>query len=119
MVGSRRIGSGIVVALVVVAATIVLVVVGRVVGWDATWRAFGVTPLQPPFFDMHIINDYAACAWKGVDAYAPHACNVHNFNIPPTWLWLGFLGVDGSDSSWLSSLLIAAALIVMVLLFRV
>ena len=67
---------------------------------------------------MHVINDYAACAWKGVDAYAPHACNVHNFNIPPTWLWLGFLGVDGSDSSWLSAVLIAAALIVMVLLFR-
>jgi len=33
---------------------------------------------------MHVINDYAASAWKGSDAYAPHACNVDNFNIPPT-----------------------------------
>src|SRR5260370_25048604 len=60
---------------------------------------------------MHVINDYAACAWKGVDAYAPHACNVDNFNIPPIWLWLGFLGVDGSDSSWLSAAGIAATMI--------
>src|SRR5439155_11302923 len=90
----------------------------RLVGWDPTWRAFGVTPLQPPFFDMHIINDYAACAWNGIDAYAPHACNEANFNIPPTWLWLGFLDVNGSDSPWLSAVIIAATIIVMILLFR-
>ena len=53
-----------------------------------------------------------------MDAYAPHACNVDNFNIPPTWLWLGFLGVDGSDSSWLSAVVIFAAVIVMVLLLQ-
>jgi len=75
-------------------AAIALLALGRVVGRDPTWRAFGVTPLQPPFFDIHVINDYAACAWKGVDAYAPQACNIDNFNIPPTWLWLGFLGID-------------------------
>ena len=113
-----RIGSGTVVALGLAATTIALLALGRVVGWDPTWRAFGVTPLQPPFFDMHVINDYAACAWKGVDAYEPRACNIVNFNIPPTWLWLGFLGVDASDSSWLSVLVIAATAIVLVLLFR-
>ena len=113
-----RIGSGMVVALGVVGLAIALLAFGRIVGWDPTWRAFGVTPLQPPFFDMHVINDYAACAWKGVNVYAPRACNVDNFNIPPTWLSVGFLGIDGSDSSWLSAAVIAAAGIVMVLLFR-
>ena len=114
----RSIGSGTVVALGIVGAAIALLAVGRVVGWDPTWRAFGVTPLPPPFFDMHVINDYAACAWKGVDAYEAHACNLDNFNIPPTWLWLGGLGLDGSDSTWLSVVVIAAAAIVMVLLFE-
>jgi hypothetical protein len=114
----RRIGSGTVVALGTMGAAVALLAFGRVVGWDPTWRAFGVTPLQPPFFDMHVINDYAACAWKGVDAYAPRACNVDNFNIPPTWLWLGYLGVNGADSSWLSAAVIAAATIVMVLLLQ-
>jgi hypothetical protein len=60
----RSIGSGTVVAAGIVGATVALLALGWVVGWDPTWRAFGVTPLQPPFFDMHIINDYAACAWK-------------------------------------------------------
>ncbi len=114
----RRIGSGTVVALGVAGTGIALLALGSTVGWDASWRMFGVTPLQPPFFDMHVINDYAACASKGVDAYAPRACNIDNFNIPPAWLWLGLLGIDGSDSSWLSAALIAAAVIVMVLLFR-
>jgi hypothetical protein len=113
-----EIGSGTMVVLGIIGVAVALLAFGRVVGWDPTWRAFGVTPLQPPFFDMHVINDYAACAWKGMDAYAPHACNVDNFNIPPTWLWLGFLGVDGSDSSWLSAVVISAAMIVMVLLLQ-
>jgi hypothetical protein len=43
---------------------------------------------------------------------------VDNFNIPPTWLWLGHLGLDGSDPTWLSAVVIATAAIVMVLLFR-
>jgi hypothetical protein len=68
---------------------------------------------------MHIINAYAACASNGIDAYAPQACFRYNsFNIPPAWLWLGFLGIDESDSTWLSVLVIAATSIVMVLLFR-
>jgi hypothetical protein len=107
-----------VVALGIVGTAVVLLALGLVVGWDPTWRTFGVTPLQPSFFDMHVINDYAACAWKGGDAYAPHACNVDNFNIPPTWLLVGFLGIDGSDSSWLSMAVITAAMIVMVLLLQ-
>jgi len=110
--GLSRIGSGTIVALGIAGTAVALLALGRVVGWDETWRTFGVTPLQPPFFDMHVINDYAACAWKGVDAYAPHACNVDNFNIPPTWLLVGFLGVDGSDSWWLSVAVFAAAMIV-------
>lgn len=114
----RNVGSGTVVGLGILGTAAALLALVRVVGWDPTWRAFGVTPLQPPFFDMHVINDYAACARQGVDAYAPHACNVDNFNIPPTWLWLGFRGVDGSDSSWLSAAIITAAVIVLVLLLR-
>ena len=50
--------------------------------------------------------------------YEPHACNVDNFNIPPTWLWLGFLGLDGSDSSWLSVAVIGVTMFVMVLLLQ-
>lgn len=95
-----------------------LVAFGYSVGWDATWRAFGVTPLQPHFFDMHVINDYAACAAQGIDPYAPKACNVDNYNIPRTWLWLGHFGVDGTDSAWLSSIMIGLAAVVLTLLFR-
>jgi hypothetical protein len=111
-------GSGAVVGLGMVSGAVGMVALGRTVGWDQAWRALGVTPLQPPFFDMHVINDYAACALKGVDPYTPQACNVDSFNIPPTWLWLGLLGVDGSDSAWLSAVLIATAMIVLVLLLR-
>ena len=99
--GFRSVGSGTVVALGMLGIAVALLALGRVAGWSPIWRAFGVTPLSPPFFDMHVINDYAACSWRGIDAYAPHACNIDNFNIPPTWLWLGFLGLDGSDSSGL------------------
>jgi hypothetical protein len=114
----RSIGAGTVVGLGLVGAAVALIALCQVVGWDPTWRAFGVTPLHPPFFDMHVINDYAACAGKGVDPYAFHACNVDNFNIPPTWLWLGFLGVDGSDSFWLSGAVTAAAMVIMMLLHQ-
>jgi hypothetical protein len=114
----RRGGSGAVVALGMVLTAVALLAPGHVVGWDPTWRAFGVTPLQPPFFDMHVINDYAACARKGIDPYAPRACNIANFNISPTWLLLGLIGLDGADSAWLSAVAIAAAAIVIVLLHR-
>jgi hypothetical protein len=113
----KPVGSGLVVTLGLIGLTMILLASGQIVGWDATWRAFGVTPLQPPFFDMHIINDYAACAAKGMDAYIPHSCNGVNFNIPPTWLWLGSLGMAGTDSDWMSVVMIAAAAIVMVMLF--
>src|SRR3569833_600774 len=73
-------GSGTVVSLGIIGAALALLALGRLIGWDPTWRAFGVTPLQPPFFDMHVINDYAACASNGVDPYAPQACNEDNFN---------------------------------------
>ena len=67
---------------------------------------------------MHIIMDYAACAAKGFDAYIPHSCNPKNFNIPPIWLWLGLLGLDSSHSNWLSVAITAAALGVVVALFK-
>lgn len=114
----RRIGSGAVVALGMAVTALALLALGHVVGWDPTWRTLGVTPLQPPFFDMHVINDYAACARKGIDPYAPRACSIVNFNIPPTWLLVGLLGVDGSGSVWLSAAFVAALAIVMVLLLR-
>jgi len=114
----KRMGSGFVVALGLIGLTMILLAFGQIVGWDATWRAFGVTPLQPPFFDMHVINDYAACGAKGIDAYAPRSCSGVNYNIPPTWLWLGSLGIAGADAAWMSVVMIAAAAIVMVMLFR-
>jgi hypothetical protein len=115
---ASAIGSGTVAGLGMAGLATTLLWLIQVVGWDPTWRAMGVTPLHPPFFDMHVINDYAACAWKGLDPYAPHACNVDNFNIPPTWLSLGKLGLDGTDSAWLSLVIIAAAGLVMALLYR-
>jgi hypothetical protein len=50
-------GSGIVVGLGMVSGAVGMVALGRTVGWDQAWRALGVTPLQPPFFDMHVIDD--------------------------------------------------------------
>jgi hypothetical protein len=114
----KRMGSGVVVTFGLIGLTTILLAFEQIVGWNATWRAFGVTPLPPPFFDMHVINDYAACAAKGIDAYIPHSCSGVNFNIPPTWLWLGSLGIAGTDSAWMSVVMIGAAAIVMVMLFR-
>jgi hypothetical protein len=111
-------GSGTVVTFGLLITLAVLLFGGHAVGWDATWRSFGVTPLQPHFFDMHVILDYAACAAEGLDAYLPHSCNEDNFNIPPIWLWVGYLGLNGSDSVWLAAAMIAAALAVMVGLFK-
>jgi len=111
-------GSGVVVGLGLIGLAMIVLAFVRVVGWDATWRAFGVTPLHPPFFDMHVINDYAACAAKGIDPYNPHSCSGVNFNIPPTWLWLGRFGIETSHSAWMSLILVSAAAAVMVMLFR-
>ncbi len=115
---SSRIGSGTVIVSGVLIALFVLLCLGRLVGWDPTWRTSGVTPLQPPFFDMHVVMDYAVCASQGFDAYIPHSCNPANFNIPPIWLGLGFLGLNGSYSAWLSVTIIAAAFGVMVALLK-
>lgn len=118
MMPERHFGSGGVLSLGLIATTAAIFALTNLVGWDAAWRAFGVTPLQPPFFDMHVINDYAACAHKGVDVYAPRACSVVNLNIPPAWLWIGSLGVTGADSAWLSAAMITTAATIMVLLFK-
>ena len=113
-----RIGSGTVIVSGVLIVLLIMLCFERLVGWDPTWRTFGVTPLQPPFFDMHVVLDYAACASQGFDAYIPHSCNPTNFNIPPIWLWLGFLGLNGSHSAWLSVAIIAPAFGVMVALLK-
>ncbi len=113
-----RIGSGTVIAFGAVVTLTLLICLGQLVGWDATWRSIGVTPLQPHFFDMHVVLDYAVCAAKGFDAYIPHSCNQANFNIPPIWLYLGHFGINGSHSTWLSAAIIAAALAVMIALFK-
>jgi hypothetical protein len=74
--------------------------------------------LQPHFFDVHVIINYAACASKGVEPYIPHSCNPANFNVPPIWLWLGFFGIAGSAAPWLAVAMIAAAFGVMVALLK-
>jgi hypothetical protein len=117
-VHSHRVGSGIVITLGALVALIALLCFGKLVGWDATWRAFGVTPLEPHFFDMHVPIDYAVCAAKGIDPYVPHACNPANFNLPPIWLWLSYLGITGSDAPWLSVGIIAIAFGVAVALLK-
>jgi hypothetical protein len=116
-VSRKHVGSGAVVALGLAGFAMILLSFSQIFGWDVTWRAFGVTPLQPPFFDMYVINEYAACAAKGADPYIPRSCSGVNFNIPPTWLWLGRLGVEVSDTAWMSAVMIGAAATVMVLLF--
>ena len=115
---SHRVGSGIVITVGALAALIALLCFGQLVGWDATWRTFGVTPLEPHFFDMHVPIDYAICASRGIDPYIPHACNPANFNLPPIWLWLSHVGITGSDAPWLSVGMIAIAFGVMVALLK-
>ncbi len=112
------IGSGTVIAFGALVTLTLRICLGQLVGWDATWRSIGVTPLQPHFFDMHVVTDYAVCAAKGFDAYIPHSCNQANFNIPPIWLYLGYFGINGSHSTRLSAAIIAAALGVMIALFK-
>ncbi|HXW64799.1 MAG TPA: hypothetical protein VEK74_06940 [Burkholderiaceae bacterium] len=114
----RRIGSGSVLMLGLIVGLIVLFCCGWLVGWNPTWRTLGVTPLEPHFFDMHVTLDYATCAAKGIDPYIPHACNLANFNLPPIWLWVSYLGLNGTDAPWLSVAMIAIALGVMVFLFK-
>ena len=110
--------SGTIVTVGMLVTLVVLLWSGYAIGWDATWRSFNVTPLHPHFFDMHVPLDYAACAAKGADPYIPHSCNVANFNLPPVWLWLGWLGLDGSASDYFAVAMIACAAAITVLLFR-
>jgi hypothetical protein len=56
-----RIGSGTVIVTTLVVVLFALLYFGNTVGWDLTWRSFGVTPLHPLFFDMHAVTDHAAC----------------------------------------------------------
>lgn len=118
IVHSFSVGSGTVVTLGLLVALTTLLCCGQLVGWNATWRTFGVTPLEPRFFDMDVTIDYATCASKGIDPYIPHACNPANFNVPPIWLWLGFLGINGSDAPWLAVGMTTIALAVIVVLFQ-
>ena len=112
-----RIGSGTVIVSTIVIVLFALLYFGNWVGWDLAWRSFGVTPLQPEFFDMHAVTDHAACTAKGFDAYVLNPCDsITPFNYPPVWLWLGYLGIDGSDSAWLAVLITVAALGVLVTL---
>ncbi len=107
--------AALVITLGALSALIVLLCLGQIVGWDATWRTFGVTSLQPPFFDTHVVIDYAKCASQGVDPYIPHACNPANFNIPPIWIWIGRVG---NSAVWFSCGMIAAAAAIIIALFR-
>src|ERR1700742_256183 len=92
---SLRIGSGTVIIAASLSALIVLLSLGRSVGWDGAWSSFGVTPLHPFFLDMHGVTDPAACAAKGFNPYLPSPCEPGRvYNYPPIWLWLGYLGID-------------------------
>jgi hypothetical protein len=119
MTNSPRIGSATIIISTLLAALLVLLCLGYSVGWDATWRSFGVTPLHPFFVDMHGVTDPAACAVKGFNPYLHTPCMPDRvYNYPPVWLWLGYLGIDGSDAVWLSILIIVGALVVVVLLLQ-
>ena len=116
---SRCPGSGAVVFSAVLLALFVLLGLGHLVGWSPTWRSVGVTPLEPHFFDMHAVTDHVECAAKAFDAYSLNSCDPRTpFNYPPVWLLLGRLGIDGSDSVWLSVAMIVVALAVMVAIFK-
>ena len=116
--GVRRIGSGTVLALGIVGVAGALLVLGQVVGWDPTWRALGVTPLQPPFFDMHVINDYAACARKeSMRMRCMRATRTTSIFRRPG-CGSAFSGSMGRTRPGFQRVTIAAAAIVMVLLVR-
>jgi hypothetical protein len=114
-----RIGSGTVIASIILVVLLALGYFGNWVGWDLVWRSFGVTPLHPVFFDTHAVTNHAACAAKGFAAYVLTSCaSITPFNYPPIWLWLGRIGIDESDSAWLAVLMAASALAVLVALLK-
>ena len=102
---SQRIGSGTVVLSAILIALFVLLGLGHLVGWDPTWRTFGVTPLEPHFFDMHAVTDHVECAAKGFDAYSPDFLRSQN-RISITLLfgcyWAGLGSTDQIRSGFLS-----------------
>ena len=116
---SPPIGSGTVIVSSLFIALFVLLYLGHLNGWDPTWRTFGVTPLEPHFFDMHAVTDHSDCASKGFNAYVLNPCDPRTpFNYPPIWLSLSHLGIDGSDSALLSVLITVAALAMLVTLLK-
>ena len=114
----QAIGSGTVLVAAALAALIVLLALGYATGWDATWRGVGVTPLKPHFFDMHAVTDQAACSAQGYNAYEVNSCAPLKFNYPPIWLQLGYLGINGLDSAWLSILVAFIAFVVVATLLK-
>jgi hypothetical protein len=113
------IGSGIIITGTSLAALVGLLCLGHWLGWDEAWSSFGVTPLHPVFLDMHGVTDPAACAAKGINPYLPSDCEPgRTFNYTPVWLWLGYLGIDGSDAAWLAIPMIICAFAVVTLLLR-
>lgn len=112
-------GSGTIITLTVAAAAIAVIALDAFAGWNATWRSFGVVPLEPHFFDMRAVTDHAACAAKGFDAYTITPCaSILPFNYPPIWLWLGNLGIGEKDAAWLSLSMAGGAFLVLLLLLR-
>jgi hypothetical protein len=116
-VSFSRIGAVAIITFGVGASLIILLCLGYMFGWNPTWQSLGVTPLPPPFFDTHVVIDYADCASKGIDPYRPHACNPANFNVPPIWLWIGVIAV-GKNAAWFSCGMIAVATATIIALFK-
>jgi hypothetical protein len=112
-------GSGTVIVAAIIVTLGALLFFGNWIGWDLTWRSFGVTPLHPYFFDMHALTDHVACSMQGFNAYELNTCDPRiPFNYPPVWLWLGHIGIDGTDSTWLSIAITTGALAVLVTLLK-
>jgi hypothetical protein len=112
-------GSGTVIVATIIVTLGTLLFSGSWIGWDLTWRSFGVTPLHPYFFDMHALTDHVACAKQGFNPYELNTCDpLLPFNYPPIWLWLSHLGIDGTDSAWISILMTVATLAVLVKLLK-
>jgi hypothetical protein len=116
---SWHVGSGSIITSASIAALGVLLWLGHSLGWDEAWSSFGVTPLHPYFLDMHGVTDPAACAAKGINPYLPSQCEPGRlYNYPPVWLWLGYLGINGSDAAWLAVPMIIGAFVIVVILLK-
>ena len=67
---------------------------------------------------MHAVTDQAACSAQGYNAYEVNSCAPLKFNYPPIWLQLGYLGINGLDSAWLSILVAFIAFVVVATLLK-